>query len=249
MDRLLSYYQVTGSLREHLLQLAQAAHVSCWWHSYTDDIPAHQQEFIGLEHAAAELLIWAADMVPALLQTQAYARQVVACYQHVEPIPPGQARRRAEVTMLRQHLLDRDCAPQVTVVLTEAILHRPADDPQVMPAQLHHLAELANGLPALRVHVLPLACPQPVFTGSFTVMGFGSSAEGELPDVVAVDHLTSGCLIDDEREAYLYRLTAGHLAGAALDAAASQALLRTLAGEQLHQPVPPRHPDRATAPS
>jgi len=77
-------------------------------------------------------------------------------------------------------------------------------------------------------------------------MGFGDDC---LPDVVALDHLTSGCLIDDERDAYLYRLTARHLAAAALDPTATQALLRNLAAQptqprrlkQHHHDQQPRH--------
>ena len=226
--RLLDYYQVTGPLHDELLQLTHTAHESCWWDSYAGDIPAHLHEVIGLEHAAANMLIWAADTVPALLQTQAYARHVTASHRHLEPIPPGQASRQVTVTMRRQELLAHDHPPQITVVLAEGILHHPATDPQVMPEQVHQLAELAGRHPALTVQVLPLTCPQPVFTGSFSLLSFGSSGD-DLPDVATLDHLTSGCLIDDEREAYLYRLAADHLATAALDPAQSQALLHELA--------------------
>jgi hypothetical protein len=74
-----------------------------------------------------------------------------------------------------------------------------------------------------------------VFTGSFSLLSFGSAGD-DLPDVATLDHLTSGCLIDDEREAYLYRLAAGHLAAAALDPVQSQAFLHELAG---NSPVGP----------
>jgi hypothetical protein len=229
VTKLLGYYRVTGPLHDELLQLAHTARESCWWDAYTSDIPAHLHEVIGLEHAAASIWIWAADMVPALLQTPAYARHITASHRHLEPIPPGQASRRVTVTLRRQQLLARDHPPQVTAVLAESILHHPATDPQVMPEQMHQLAELAAGHPAVTVQVLPLTCPQPVFTGSFSLLSFGSAGD-DLPDVATLDHLTSGCLIDDEREAYLYRLAAGHLATAALDPAQSQALLHELAG-------------------
>lgn len=245
--RLLDYYQVTGPMHDTLLQLAHTARESCWWDAYTSDIPAHLHEVIGLEHAAADISIWAADMVPALLQTEAYARHVTGSHRHLGPIPPGQASRQVTVTMRRQELLARDHPPQVTVVLAESILRRPATDPQVMPEQVHQLAELAGRQPAVTVQVLPLTCPQPVFTGSFSLFSFGSAGD-ELPDVAALDHLTSGCLIEDEREAYLYRLAADLLATAALDSAASQVLLRKLVSEQPNQLAPPCHPDSITPP-
>jgi hypothetical protein len=226
--RLLDYYQVTGPRYDDLLQLAHTARESCWWDAYAGDIPAHLHEVIGLEQAAADILIWAADVVPALLQTEAYARHVTGSHRHLEPVPPGQASRQVTVTMRRQELLARDRPPQVTVVLAEGVLRRPATDPQVMPGQVHQLAELADAHPTVTVHVLPLTCPQPVFTGSFSLFSFGSAGD-QLPDVAALDHLTSGCLIEDEREVYLYRLAAGHLASAALDPAGSRSFLRALA--------------------
>jgi hypothetical protein len=78
------------------------------------------------------------------------------------------------------------------------------------------------------LQVLPLTRPQPVLTGSFSLLSFGTASD-QLPDVVTLGHLTSGSLIDNEREAYLHQLAAGHLISAALDPAASQVFLRSLA--------------------
>jgi transcriptional regulator with XRE-family HTH domain len=232
LDKLLGYYHVTGPRRDYLLRLAQAARASGWWRAYAADIPDHQREVIGLEHAAADICIWAADMVPALLQNEAYARQVTSSYRHIEPIPPRQARRRVAATLQRQQILTREHPPQVTVVLAEGILQCSADDTQGIQQQAHQLVELADQHPALRVQVLPLTCPRPVYTSSFTILGFGD----DLPDMVALEHLTSGYLVDDEREAFLYQLAFGRLAAAALDPAASRAFLRKLARQEPSRP-------------
>jgi transcriptional regulator with XRE-family HTH domain len=236
VDKLLGYYQITGTRHDHLLALAQAASGTGWWDHHTADIPASQREFIGLEHAATTILIWQAHLIPPLLQTPAYARHLAHSLRHVEPIPPQQATRRAAVTIARQQLLDRDSPPAITAVLDEAILRCPAGDAQVRQGQLAHLA---SGHPAITVHVLPLTCAQPVYTGSFTLLSFGPTAGDVLPDVVALDHLTSTSLVDDERQAYVYRLAFHRLAAPALDPAQSRSLIHKLSG------LTPGHPPAA----
>jgi Domain of unknown function (DUF5753)/Helix-turn-helix domain len=231
VDKLLGYFGITGPRRDYLLQLAETAHQASWWDAYAADIPVHQREFIGLEHAAADILIWQASIIPPLLQTEAYARHVVSSTGRVEVIPPRKAARRVEVTMHRQHLLGRESPPRITVVLDEAILRRPAGTAEVMQKQLHRLASLAGGHPAVTLQVLPLASPQPVFSSSFTILGFGSAIpEAVLPDMVAIDHFSSSCLVEDEQEAYLYQLAFQRLAAAALDPAKSQSLIHKLSG-------------------
>jgi len=234
VDRLLGYFGVTGTQRDHLAKLAHVATQTSWWDAYAGDIPEPQRELIGLEHGAASILIWQTCIIPPLLQTEEYARHVVRTGRHVQPIPPQQAARRVDVTMMRQQLLTRDSPPQVMVVLDEAALRHPAGGTQVMHEQLRRLAGLGGGHPAVTVQVLPLTAQQPVFTGGpFTIIGFGSAVDDVLPDVVAIDHLTSSYLIDGEQEAHLYRLAFGRLAAAALDPAASQGLLKELSDAAL----------------
>jgi transcriptional regulator with XRE-family HTH domain len=231
VDKLLEHYEVTGRRHGYLRQLAQSAREAGWWDAYGGDLFAHEQQFIGLEHAAAGIFIWQANMVPALLQTEAYAREVERSHRHVEPIPPRQASRRVAVTMRRQQLLAREPSPQVTVVLDEGVLRHPAGGAAVMAGQIRRLAELAGEYPAVTVRVLPLTFAQPIFTSSFTILRFGSgTAEDELPDLVAIDNFTSGCLLEDERETYLYQLAFQRLATAALDPAKSQSLIHKLSG-------------------
>jgi hypothetical protein len=54
----------------------------------------------------------------------------------------------------RQSIFDRADRPDVTVVLDEAVLHRPIGSPQVMHDALIHLAELALR-PSIVVQVVP----------------------------------------------------------------------------------------------
>jgi transcriptional regulator with XRE-family HTH domain len=220
VDKLLGYFGVPGAQHHYLLQLAQAAHKTSWYDHYAADIDPHQREFIGLEHDAAAQFIWAPDMVPGLLQTEAYARQLIASHhRHIEPVPPGVARRRVAVTMMRQQILDRPSPSQIQVLLDEAALRRLAGDAQVMAGQLHQLTAERSGL---TVRVLPLAAPRALFTSPFTLLRFDG---GLLPDIVASSRLTGGELVEDERDTYVYWLAFQALADGALSPAASRALI------------------------
>jgi transcriptional regulator with XRE-family HTH domain len=220
--QLLDYYQVTGPQRDRLLTLAATSRQKGWWETYTADLTPTDRELIGLEHDATSILIWQQDTVPALLQTQAYARQIAGSDRHIEPVPPSVASRRADVTMRRQQILDRAAPPQVTVVIDEPALYRPAGDADVMHEQLQRLA---SDRPGVTIHVLPLATQRPVITGSFVLLRF----DGLLPDIVAIDHLTAGCFAEGERETHLYWLAFEALAAAALDPSASRAFLQRAA--------------------
>src|SRR5262245_56487571 len=76
VERLLDYYQITGPRREMLLALAADAAQKGWWEDFSDVLYEDYQQFIGLEHEAASIAIWHVDVVPGLLQTEEYARNI-----------------------------------------------------------------------------------------------------------------------------------------------------------------------------
>src|SRR5215472_15007940 len=76
VERLLDYYQITGSRRDLLLALAEDAAQKAWWEDFADSLSPDYQQFIGLEHEASSIAVWHVDVVTGLLQTQAYARHI-----------------------------------------------------------------------------------------------------------------------------------------------------------------------------
>jgi Domain of unknown function (DUF5753) len=82
--------------------------------------------------------------VPALLETEAHTRTSPPAAATSSRLPLGVAARRVEVTVLRQHTLDRESPPELLVVIDEPALHPPAGDAQVMQ---EHLDRLASGRP------------------------------------------------------------------------------------------------------
>src|SRR5215472_63486 len=124
VEKLLDYYQITGSRRAHLLELAEDAAQKGWWEDFASELSPDYQQFIGLEHEASSIAIWHVEVIPGLLQTKAYARHIIANYGVIEPIAPGMIERLVKVRMQRQQLLDREPAVQLSVVLDESSLRR-----------------------------------------------------------------------------------------------------------------------------
>src|SRR5208283_706439 len=123
VERLLDYYQITGSRRTLLLALAEDAAQKGWWEEFGDSLSEDYRQFIGLEYEATSMSIWHVDVVTGLLQTEAYARHIISSYSRVEPVPPGMIGRLVRVRMQRQQVLDRE-GLQLSVVLDESVLKR-----------------------------------------------------------------------------------------------------------------------------
>ena len=223
VERLLDYYQITGSHRELLLGLAEDATQKGWWEEFTDSLSEDYQQFIGLEHEAASMSIWHVDVVTGLLQTEDYARHIISSYSRVEPIAPGMIGRLVRVRMRRQQVLNRD-GLQLSVVLDESVLKRRIGDDAVMYDQLQRLVKEADR-PNLTLQVLPLDAQHSVFGESFVIFSFGQDADAMLQDVVSTEHLRSGFTLEGERDTYLHRIAFQMLSEASLDPAASRALI------------------------
>lgn len=110
-------------------------------------IPAWFETWLEAEREAHMLRIWQPLIVPGLLQTAGYARELF--------LAAGADEERAEdmvkARLDRQAVLDRVEPPDLVAVLDEAVLRRLTGSPQVMADQLNYIAERA-ALP----HVLVL---------------------------------------------------------------------------------------------
>ena len=223
VERLLDYYEITGQRRALLLGLAEDAAQKGWWEEFGDSLSDDYQQFIGLEHEATSIAIWHVDVVPGLLQTEVYARHIISSYSRIEPVPPGMIGRLVKVRMRRQQMLNRE-ERQLSVVLDESILQRRIGDESVMYEQLQRLVQEADR-PNLTLQILPLDAQHTVFGESFVIFGFVADSDAMLQEVVSTEQLKSGFTLEGERETYLHRIAFQMLAEAALDPAASRALI------------------------
>jgi len=223
--KLLDFYGVAGTHREQLLTLAREAAEKGWWEAYSDALPEELIALIALEDEASSSWMWQVDLIPGLLQTEEYARQVIrGGYQIGIPLLPSQIDQRVEVRLRRQNILTRDNPMEYSVVLDESVLLRRNTDTQVMHTQLAHVLEVSE-LPNVTVRIFPLQTLHPVVTSSFLLLKFGRAHDTELNDVVSTEQLQSNLHFEGEADTHQYRRAFQALSDVALDPEQSRELI------------------------
>jgi transcriptional regulator with XRE-family HTH domain len=228
VEKLLNYYSVKDPLRGRLLELAEDAKERGWWDDYEDVLTPQFLEFIGLEAEAVSSLQWQADAIPGLLQTEDYARQLIAAYHTVVPtVPPSVHERFLEARMLRQERLTREPVLHLSVILDEAVLLRRIGDRGLMRAQLERLTDAAD-LPNVDLRVLPLNREIALLAGTFVIMSFSPRTTQEaasVGDIVSTENLNTELYVEGETDTQLYRLFFEALTEASLPPPESQDLI------------------------
>jgi len=115
-------------------------------------VPTWFEDYLEAERAAQSLLIWSPIVIPGLLQSADYARVLLLAQQADTSDEAIDALVNARLD--RQAIFDRADPPDVTVVLDEAVLHRPIGTPAIMHDALIHAAEMALR-PNIVVQVVP----------------------------------------------------------------------------------------------
>ena len=227
MESLLDVYGVHGKRREQLLALAEEATQEGWWEEFSDVLSEAQLAFISLEAEATSVLQWQVQVIPGLLQTEQYARDIISGYQAINRTAPAIIDRRVQTRMIRQQILIRDKPLDLAVVLDESALRRQRGDRVMMRHQLEHLAEAA-GRPNVTLRILPLAGPKGLVLDSFQILKFGQAHETPLHDVVSAETLTDYLYVEGETDTYEFALAFEHLAEESLEPEESREfILRT----------------------
>jgi transcriptional regulator with XRE-family HTH domain len=225
--KLLEFYGVQGSQREQLLALAEEGTHKAWWDSYDDVLTEGHREYIALEAEATSILEWQINVVPGLLQTEQYARNILSAYQEVATISPRAVERRVETRRIRQQLLTSDEPLQYVVILDESVLHRRRGDQSVMRAQLQRLADAAR-LPNVTIQILPLQRDHGLAVDSFSIFQFGKAHETTLHDVVSLEHVTNELHVEGDTDTHQFVLAFNHLTEESLSPQESGDLILTV---------------------
>jgi Domain of unknown function (DUF5753)/Helix-turn-helix domain len=226
-------YGATAEVTQGLMVLARETRSVGWWHPHDDVIPDWLDLYLGLEEAASRLQRHDPELVPGLLQTADYAREVIMADQ--PDLGEAEVTRRMQALLARQALLIRVTAPlSAEVLLGEAALRRPAGGPQVMAGQLNHLAEAAL-LPNVTIRVVPLRAGlhRGVLSGPFAILRFPVNGDGQEsePPVVYVPGFTGALYLEKAAEIQRYHEVYTGIVAAALDEPASRAMIREAALE------------------
>ena len=136
------------------------------------DVSAGVRPLIGMEAEAKSALSWAPLIVPGLLQTDDYAREVTNGFvERIAPVSPAETRRRVEARLIRQQVLMRDNPFRFFTVLDESALYRRFGNRDVMQSQLSRLLDLSRR-DNVSLRILPLDGPHPIGTGPFVLLQF-----------------------------------------------------------------------------
>ncbi|WP_329276512.1 DUF5753 domain-containing protein [Streptomyces sp. NBC_01451] len=119
-----------------------------------------------LETLAKTISEYAPMLVPGLLQTEAYARALISAAQRFEPQKTVEKLLRTR--MERQALLTSPTAPQLWVVLHEAVLRTQVGGAAVMAEQLTSLVEAARTNRRVLMQVLPFEAGASAFLNGTT---------------------------------------------------------------------------------
>jgi transcriptional regulator with XRE-family HTH domain len=186
---LLEEYGVAGEEARAFLELTSEANKPGWWHRYRDALPAWFRAFVSLEEEASLIRAYEPHYVPGLLQTEDYARAVLAAGLQ----DSAEIERRVQLRMERQRILRQPGGPDLWVVMDETVLRRPMVPPEVMAGQIDRLIDAA-ALPNVKLQVIPFAlCVHEGMYGPFHVFRFPFP---ELPDIAYVENVPGAVYLD-----------------------------------------------------
>jgi transcriptional regulator with XRE-family HTH domain len=225
-------YGARDDTTKALMGLAKETKAKGWWHAYGDVIPEGFDLYVGLEESAASITWYESELVPGLLQTEGYAREII--HTHLPELNEEELDGRVRLRIERQVILTRPTVPlTLRVALSEAAIRRPIGGPQVMAHQLAHLvyvSEMSN----ITLGVVPLAAGAHIgtLTGPFEILRFPLKSDGSEtePPVVYKDGYTGGLYLDKPGEIEQYDDAFRRIWEAALDEQASRRLIAEAAG-------------------
>lgn len=224
LEHMLDRYELHDpDQRKALYDLARHATDKGWWHRYEGKLSPSMLDYISLEAEATSIRDFQLHLIPGLLQTDEYARAVIASgiSQGTTPDVEG----LTEIRLHRQQVLFRENPPHLWAVVSEAALHQQFGGPEVMKAQLNHLLELSVR-PNVTLQVLPFSAgAHPGHNGSFMTL-----TTNEL-SVVVVENLTSGWYLEQADDIRRHNVVFDHLRAVALSPADSRSLIERLVSE------------------
>lgn len=188
---LCQHYGVDQLVIDQLDQLRLDAAQPGWWSTY--GLPEWLASFVGLEHDAIRVRTLELELIPGLLQTEDYARELFELRglsnEEIDSRVAIRLRRQARLTAISNPLL-------LSAVVSESALQRCVAQPSELVAdQLHHLHRQAQQ-PNVELRVLPFECGRHSgMSGAFALLAFPDKM---LPELAWQEHAVGGHIIDDK---------------------------------------------------
>jgi transcriptional regulator with XRE-family HTH domain len=180
-------------------------------------LPAWFRPYVEVEAIATQLRLFEHSLIPGLLQTEDYARAVLATR---PDITDDELTEQVPARMDRQSVLERDRPPRLWVVLDEAVLHRTVGSPKIMQDQLLHLADLAQR-PGITIEIIPFSAGE-----HYGLLGACAIADiADRPSIVYLETIADGFVVETASTVADVILTFDTLRSEALPRGASRDLI------------------------
>jgi Domain of unknown function (DUF5753) len=167
--------------------------------------------YIGLEAGAASIRNFEPVVVPGLLQTADYAREIFR--NGPIELDPDEVERLLEVRLTRQEILTRDGRPRLWAAIDEAVIHRVIGSAEVMRGQLRHLADAAQQ-GKTTIQVMPYRAGAHAGTiGAFVILDFPEPTDRAM---VYVETLAGDIYLEERSDVNRYALPFDRLLAASL---------------------------------
>jgi hypothetical protein len=212
---------------EGWITASKEARTQGWWIAYDDALPREYRDFIALEAAAKNIRVFQGMLMPGLVQTEDYARAVVAAGPAV--LPMGHVDSLIKVRMSRQEILEQDRPPKFWIILAEGTVRQEVGGPAKMAEQLAHLMHLTD-LSSVTLQLLPFSAGAHAGVQSaFTLFDF---PDGEA-SVASVENLTGNLLMDKPGQVESFSQAFDSLRASALSPAESLTRIEQIREELL----------------
>ncbi|MFF4220687.1 MULTISPECIES: helix-turn-helix domain-containing protein [Streptomyces] len=226
-DKFFAAYQVTDAARiaetREIAKLANDSRRKNIYAQYKDIVPERLADFLDIEQIATRIDLYAALVIPGVLQTADYAYAVInggSVWKTAREV-----RAFTELRMKRQEVL-ASSSLALRCVLDEACLRRELGGPSVLRGQLEHLLTLSRQ-PNIELQVIPFkAGTHTGLDGAYTVFHFAVGSP-----VVAVEPLTTSHYLEEDGQVARYDVAFDRLRTQALDPEASRDFIARIAKE------------------
>ncbi|MFD7897839.1 helix-turn-helix domain-containing protein [Streptomyces sp. NPDC059743] len=218
---LLEFYGVEDEvLISNIKRLAKEIHKVDWWSNQGPLLYDGLKDYLTLESDSELVRSYEPALVPGLLQTEAYMRQIFTAGS-----PADRVELLVKTRLKRKELLDAPHDFRLRAIIDAPALHRISGSPELVREQLEHLLEVGNQ-PNVNIQILPLDASVPMT--QYTPFALHSLRGEPSIDVAWLEHTTGGTLLEQRADVQVYSRTWAEFTAAALSPSKSQQYIRDL---------------------
>jgi transcriptional regulator with XRE-family HTH domain len=218
----LTAINVRGEEKNWILELARSADARDWFPAGIPGISQAAAAVMECERTATDITEWSQNVVPGLLQTSGYAREIIGA----GDTPRGEVEARVMVRASRRDVITRPEPVRFTALIGENAVRDPVGSPVVQSEQLRYLVKLA-GWENIAIRIVRSGQRwHPGMAGSFVLYDFEN-----LPPVVLLEHYRSSGFLYESDATAEYKAAEEWIRGLALSAEESAELIAEVAEE------------------